>query len=72
MVPGPGFNVFAPPSGQETAPSSGTDFIYPFGEDLITSDYDCGAAFRCSWDPKTPLELDRPTATRRPRSSSTT
>ena len=54
VVPGPGFNVFAPPSGQETGPSSGTDFIYPFDEE-ITSDYDCGAAFRCSWDPKTPL-----------------
>ena len=25
----------------------------------LTADYDCGAAFRCSWDPKTPLELGR-------------
>ena len=55
LVPGLNFNVFAPPSGQETTPSSGTDFIYPFG-DHVTADYDCGAAFRCSWDPKTPFD----------------
>ncbi len=55
LVPGPNFNVFAPPSGQETPPSSGTDFIYPFAEH-VTGDYDCGAAFRCSWDPKTPFD----------------
>ena len=32
-MPGPSFNVFAPPAGQETEPSSGTDFIYPFDEE---------------------------------------
>ena len=57
VVPGPGFDVFAPPSGQETPPSSGTDFVYPFDEEL-TSDYDCGPAFRCGWDPKTPLSWE--------------
>ncbi len=54
-VPGAGATPdFTPPASRETPPSAGTDFIYPFG-DYVTTDYDCGVTFRCSWDPKTPL-----------------
>ena len=54
-VPGAGATPdFTPPASRETPPSVGTDFLYPFG-DYVTTDYDCGVTFRCSWDPKTPL-----------------
>ncbi|HEU0023663.1 MAG TPA: M36 family metallopeptidase [Thermoleophilaceae bacterium] len=53
VVPGTGPTpVLEPPPGEETPPSIGTDFIYPFGE-YITIEYACDPTFRCSWDPKT-------------------
>ena len=57
-MPGPDLNhpVLNPPSQDETPPTSGSDFIYPFmpwnpGPGTQYSE-GCSAHFRCSWDPK--------------------
>ena len=53
-VPGSGASpLFTPPPGRETNPDVSGDFLFPYG-DFVTTDYDCGLDYRCSWDPKTP------------------